>query len=502
MAPRSALSSLPTPGERRLAVKTTPDAIRRLRGGHPWLFDGSITSISHEGASGDLAVVFDDDRQFVAVGLFDPSSPIRVKVLHQGRPTTIDAAFFRAAIARAVERRQPLITPDPTRPSTTAYRVIHGENDGLPGLVLDRYGHVAVLKLYSGAWVPHLHALVPVIRELVPVASIVLRLARSIPTTELHGLVEGMSLIGPDVVAPVPFLEHGLRFEADVVHGQKTGSFLDQRDNRDEVGSRASGARVLDLFSCTGGFSVHAAAGGARSVLSVDSSPQAIAGAERNMQLNMDRPLVAACRHETIVGEAFAVLERLIAERKRFDIVVVDPPSFARNALSVSNAIKAYERLAELSAPLVEIGGLLVSASCSARVPMADFLRAVHAGAAHAGYELDEERRSEHALDHPIGFPEGAYLKALYSRPRRSRAAAVPPFAATAKRPPRDTPRSAPRDTPRDTSRDPERLAGRSDSRNESRGDPRDAPGESPRDTPRGPRRPRVDKPRPTGRPR
>jgi 23S rRNA (cytosine1962-C5)-methyltransferase len=424
----AALHALPAPSDRRLAVRVTPDALRRLRGGHPWLFEGSIRSVSHEGAPGDLAVVFDDDRQFVAIGLFDPSSPIRVKVLHQGKPTTIDPAWFRARLDAAVGRRAPLAHPEPGEPATTAYRVVHGENDGLPGLVVDRYGHVLVVKLYSTAWVPHLAVVVPILRELVPVSSIVLRLARSLAEPELRGLVEGMSLIGPDVVAPVPFLEHGLRFEADVVHGGKTGHFLDQRDNRIEVGRRATGARVLDVFSSTGGFSVHAAAGGARSVLSIDSNPHALEQARRNMSLNADRPEVAACRHEVVAGDAFAELERLAAKRARFDLVVVDPPSFAPNAAAVPRALHAYERLADLSVQLVEVGGLLVSASCSSRVPVADFLRTVHAGAARAGYELDEERRTEHALDHPIGFPEGAYLKALWSRPRRAHNAAFPPF--------------------------------------------------------------------------
>jgi len=411
-------------------VRTTPDALRNLRAGHPWLFEGSIRSVNHEGAPGDLAVVFDDDRRFAAIGLWDPASPIRVKILHHGRPVAVDAEFFRSRIAGALARRSRLVAPpvtDPPAPATTAYRVLHGENDGLPGLVLDRYGHVAVLKLYSTAWIPHLHVVVPIIRELVPSSSLVLRLARTLHEQDLHGLTEGMSLFGPEITSPVPFFENGLRFEADVVHGQKTGHFLDQRENRIEVGSRANGGRVLDVFCCTGGFSVHAAAGGARSVLSIDSSPHAIEAAVRNMALNADRPAVVACRHETVVGEAFATLERLALERRRFDIVVIDPPSFARNALSVPKAMQAYERLAELSAPLVEIGGLLVSASCSARVLMPDFLRAVHAGAAHSGYELDEEQRTEHPLDHPIGFNEGGYLKTLWSRPRRARAA-VPPF--------------------------------------------------------------------------
>jgi 23S rRNA (cytosine1962-C5)-methyltransferase len=412
------LDRLPAPSPTRLAVRVTPDAIRRLRGGHPWLFDNSVRSTSREGAAGDLAVVFDDDREFVAVGLWDPQSPIRMKVLQQGRPATIDAAFFRSRVVAALDRREPLIagTGDAL---VTGYRVVHGENDGLPGLVVDRYGHVAVVKLYTPAWIPHLSVVVPLLAELLPVRSIVLRLARSMAQLDLHGLSEGMSLHGPDVDRPVDFVELGLKFEADVIHGQKTGHFLDQRDNRALVGGLAKGARVLDVFSCTGGFSVHAAAGGARSVHSIDSSPFAIEAATRNMQRNSDRAEVAACRHETTVGEAFAELERLGESRGRFDIVVIDPPSFARAAINVPRAIAAYERLAALAVLLVERDGVLVQASCSSRVDEAAFVRAVHAGAARSGFDLEEIRRTGHPVDHPIGFPEGGYLKALFATPRR-----------------------------------------------------------------------------------
>ena len=410
------LDSLPRPAESRLALRVTPDAVRRLRGGHPWLFDGSITSVSREGAPGDLAVVFDDDRRFVAIGLWDPESPIRVKVLHHGKPVTIDADWFRARLADAIARRRTLAESAGTATATTGYRVVHGENDGLPGLVLDRYGHVAVLKLYSAAWVPHLATLVPLIIEALPSRSLVLRLARQVDVPGLH---EGLSLFGPPVVEPVPFTEHGLHFEADVVRGQKTGHFLDQRDNRIRVGSMATGARVLDLFSCNGGFSVHAAAGGATSVHSVDSSPFAIEAARTNMLLNATLPAVAACRHDTTVGEAFGVMERLVAARTRFDIVVIDPPSFASNALAVPKAITAYQRLTTLGLALVERGGLLVQASCSSRVTEPDFARAAHTAAAAAGYDLDEVARTGHSLDHPIGFPEGAYLKAIFARPQR-----------------------------------------------------------------------------------
>jgi 23S rRNA (cytosine1962-C5)-methyltransferase len=414
------LASLPRPADARLAVRLTADALRQVRGGHPWVFEGAIRSVSREGDPGDLAVVFDDDRRFVAIGLWDPESPIRIKVLHTGRPVQIDHAWFEERVAVAVAKRVTLASSAGSSIATNAYRVIHGENDGMPGLVVDRYGHLAVLKLYSAAWIPHLAAVVPALQRHLPVASIVLRLARSLAGAPLHGLAAGMSLVGPDVDGPVPFLEHGLHFEADVIHGQKTGHFLDQRDNRVMVGAMSRGARVLDMFSCTGGFSVHAAAGGARVVHSVDASPYAIEAARRNMALNQSRPEVAACRHETTVGEAFATLESMTGQRRRYDIVVVDPPSFAQNKDSVARAISAYERLAALATVLVERDGLLVQASCSSRVAEADFVRAVHTGAAHAGFELEELRRTSHPIDHPIGFREGAYLKCVVVRPVRA----------------------------------------------------------------------------------
>lgn len=414
------LDSLPRPSDDRVAVRVTNDAVRQLRGGHPWLFEGAIRSVGRTAAPGDLAVVFDDDRRFVAIGLWDPESPIRVKVLHAGSPTRIDASWFERRIADAVARRAPLAASAGTPTATTAYRVVHGENDGLPGVVVDRYGHVAVLKLYSVAWIPHLADLVPALQAHLPVASVVLRVARSMADGRLHGLVAGMSLAGPDVDGPVPFLEHGLHFEADVIHGQKTGHFLDQRDNRVMVGGMARGARVLDVFCCTGGFSVHAAAGGARQVHSIDASPFAIEAARRNMALNAALPAVAACRHETTIGEAFATLESLAAARPRFDVVVVDPPSFAQNAASAPRALSAYERLAALAVSVVERDGVLVQASCSSRVAEADFVRAVHTGAARAGFDLEEVRRTGHPIDHPIGFREGAYLKCLVARPIRA----------------------------------------------------------------------------------
>ena len=149
---------LPTVGERRLAVRVTADALRQIRGGSPWLYDGSITSVSHDGAAGDLAVVFDDDRKFAAIGLWDPTSPIRVKMLHVGSPTSIDEHWWRERLSTALEQRQALSDD----PDTTAYRCVHGENDGLPGLVVDKYDRTLVVKIYSPAWFPHLAVVVDV----------------------------------------------------------------------------------------------------------------------------------------------------------------------------------------------------------------------------------------------------------------------------------------------------------------------------------------------------
>lgn len=415
------LDALPRPSPTRLALRVTPDAQRRLRAGHPWLYDGSIRSASRDGEAGDLAVVFDEDRRFVAIGLWDPASPIRLKVLHHGKPARIDEDWFRAALQRALAGRAPIAAS--LDEATTAYRVVHGENDGLPGLVVDRYADVAVVKLYTGAWIPHLPTLVPLVVELLGARSVVLRVSRAMQGQELHGLAEGMSLHGPPVDEPVCFTEHGLAFEADVVHGQKTGHFLDQRDNRARVGALAGGARVLDVFACTGGFSVHAAAGGATAVLSVDASPFAVQATRRNMELNRDRLPVRACSHDAITGDAFAVMERLAADRRRFDVVVIDPPSFAQTAASVDRALAAYARLTTLGVSLVERGGVLFQASCSSRVGEADFVRAVHRAATVAGWDLHEIARTGHPLDHPVHpdvFPEGAYLKAVIARAVRA----------------------------------------------------------------------------------
>ena len=396
-------------------MRVTPDALRQIRGGHPWVYETSIESIKGTGVAGDLAVVFDDDRKFTAIGLLDPESPIRIKLVHEGKPATIDRAFWTARVAAALARRQPLIDSAGTNDATTGYRCINGENDGFPSLVLDRYDRTLVLKLYSTIWVPHLADLVPAIDEVFRPDALVLRFARNIDEGGLFGLEEGDALIGVSPADPVLFQEHGLTFEADVVHGQKTGHFLDQRDNRAFVRRLTRGCRVLDMYASTGGFSVNAAAGGAYEVVAVDLSEPTLAVASRNMQHNIEVPEVAACTFRPMKADALEALNRLARSGDRFDVVIIDPPSFTPRQASVERALTMYGMLTAKGVQLVRPGGVLVQASCSSRVTADQFHTTVSHAAAQAGRPLDEFNRTRHPLDHPVDFPQGHYLKAVFA---------------------------------------------------------------------------------------
>src|ERR1017187_9054581 len=312
----------------RLRITAAAETI--VRGGHPWLFADSIHELNRAGESGELAVIYDRKDKFLAVGLFDPDSPIRVRILHAGKPQTIDAAWWQARLAQALARRRDLFDAQ-----TTGHRLIHGESDGWPGLVLDRYDTTLVLKLYTAAWRPRLDDMLALFKENAPGERVVLRLSRNIQSVaekqfqQCDGKVIFSQRAEPEFGAPIIFQESGLRFEADVLRGQKTGFFLDQRENRREVETLAQGRRVLNAFSFSGGFSVYAARGGATAVTDLDISAHALAAAQRNFALNKNYPGVAACHHDTAQGDVF---DWLAASAAKFDLVVLDPPSLARRA--------------------------------------------------------------------------------------------------------------------------------------------------------------------------
>ncbi|MDW8171611.1 MAG: class I SAM-dependent methyltransferase [Anaerolineae bacterium] len=398
-------NALPRLSARRVAVHIQPQAEKALRHGHPWLYADAITQQSHQGQAGDLAVVYDRKKRFLALGLYDPASPIRVKLLQHGQPATIDEAWFARAVQAAWTRRSPLLDS-----ATDGYRLIHGENDGLPALIVDRYAETLVLKLYSAAWLPHLAQVVAALRQLRPWERGVLRLSRRMQGQ--HGLVDGLALWGDSPPGPIIFRENGLRFQADVVRGHKTGFFFDQRDNRARVGQLAEGRHMLDVFAYAGGFSVYAAVGGALSALAVDVSAAALQAAQAHWALNAQA--IGAAQLEVRVGSALEVMESL--RRRRFGLVVVDPPSLAKRTAEVPGALAHYQALAQAALPLCGDGAVLVLASCSSHVSPADFEAAATRALKRCGRRWQVIERTAHALDHPIGFPEGAYLKALFIR--------------------------------------------------------------------------------------
>lgn len=410
------LDHIPGPSPKRVVLQVKPAAERALRQGHPWLFDQSIRKQSREGITGDMAVVFDHKDRFLAIGIYDLSSPIRLRILQHNHPADINRSWYRDRLLDAAKLRASL----PAN-RTNGYRLVHGENDGLPGLVVDRYDTNFVLRLDTAAWVNQLPIFLPALLDIVQVERLVLRLSRKVADQpqSLYGLYDGQLLLGPSLEGPVLFQENGLTFEADLVHGQKTGFFLDQRENRarleELVADREDLRRVLNVFAYSGGFSLYAARGGARSITSVDTSAQALDSAERNFLLNGDRPAVAAAEHETVCDDAFQLFERYGEERRLFDLVVVDPPSFAKRQSEVAGALKAYRRLVNMSLVVLRPGGVLVMASCSSRIRDEEFFGEINQVIRASGRSIREIARTGHPIDHPVTFAEGAYLKCLFA---------------------------------------------------------------------------------------
>jgi 23S rRNA (cytosine1962-C5)-methyltransferase len=390
----------------RLRLSATAETI--VRSGHPWLFADSIREQNRDGKVGELAVIYDRNDKFLAVGLFDPDSPIRVRILHAGKPATIDAVWWQTRLDQALSRRAGLFDA-----TTTGFRLIHGESDNWPGLVLDRYDSTLVMKLYTAAWLPRLDEILSLFKENITCERIVLRLSRNIqPFAEKQfQRRDGQILFGAPPAGVVIFSENGIRFEADVLRGQKTGFFLDQRENRAEVEKLSSGKKVLNAFSFSGGFSVYAARGGATSVTDLDISAHALASAKRNFELNKNYPAVAACRHETVQADAFEWIEKTPA---KFDLIVLDPPSLAKRAAEREGAIRAYERLNSLGINLLVREGILVAGSCSAHVSSVEFFDAVRRAAMKSGRKFTELKTLQHPPDHPAGFKEAEYLKVIY----------------------------------------------------------------------------------------
>lgn len=389
---------------KRIAVKLNKGGQRSVKQGHPWVFQNSIVKANPDPQTGDLALIFDNHTdKLIGLGYFDLESPIRIKLLYNQGATTINKEFFEERIRAAYGLRAPLLATN-----TNGYRLLFGENDGFPGLITDIYAKVAVVKLYSGIWQQHLAWMAKFICELCGTECVVLRLSRNMQKSGI-ALKDGQILYGTLKQADVTFKEHGLNFIANVLKGHKTGYFLDHRHNRKMVGGLSYGKRVLDVFAYAGGFSVHSLAGGAKEVTSVDISAHALELAKENAAINSHTG-----SHICLKGDAFEVLESLSQQGEQYDIVVIDPPAFAKQQDEITRAKKAYRKLVSLGVPLVAKGGMFVMASCSARVSAGSFFDLVAEALKESKVDYTLIQKTAHDVDHPIGFPEGAYLKCGY----------------------------------------------------------------------------------------
>lgn len=390
----------------RLAIKLKPSAEKMVRKEHPWIFENSIAKQSGKGNAGDLAIIYDNKKnKILAIGLYDPFSPIRIKLIQFKKAAQINNYWFATKIQEAYQLRKPLLETN-----TNSYRLLFGENDRMPGFIADVYDEVLVIKLYSHIWFPYLNWIVPHLIEISNCNTVVLRLSRSLQTTgNTFGVSDGDVIYGTLKDEVVIFREHGVLFSANVIKGHKTGYFLDHRHNRKRVGELANSKTVLDVFSYAGGFSIHALAGSAKEVTSLDISKHALEMAKENAQLNTHSGI-----HNIMVADAFEGLQRLIDDKQRFDIVVIDPPSFAKRESEIDGAKNSYARLAILGARLVVNKGILVLASCSSRVQSDDFFSICEEHIINAGRSFTVLEKTFHDIDHPIAFKEGAYLKCGY----------------------------------------------------------------------------------------
>lgn len=391
----------------RLRLRVSPVAEQHIRAGHPWVYSDSIRETNRPGAVGELAVIFDRNDNFLAIGFFDPESPIRVRILHVGKPRNIDSEFWRDRLELAVQRRANLFDA-----TTTGYRLINGESDGWPGLVMDRYDAIVVLKIYTAAWVPLLPEIIQLIRKRLEPATVIVRSSRNIEAAVAKAqLLEASQ---PPSAQSVVFSENGIRFEADVWRGQKTGFFLDQRENRRLVETFARGGNVLNAFSFSGGFSLYAARGGAKSVTDLDISKHALDSARRNFALNATDPNISRCRHDSIQADCFEWLTG--NAHQRFELIVLDPPSLAKRETERAGAIRAYTKLIESGIQHLATGGILVACSCSAHVSADEFFNAARIAARQSGRAFSELQTTRHAPDHHATFTEAEYLKGIYLR--------------------------------------------------------------------------------------
>ena len=389
--------------ETRPSVTLLGGEHRRAEGGHPWVYSNEVRmdAAAKALAPGSLVTLRRADDSPLGVAMFNPHTLLAARLLDRDTTRPIGRRFLARRIGRALKLRERLF-------DMPFYRLVHAEADGLPGLVIDRFGAVLVVQSNAAGMARLEPIVLDALSELLSPAAIVLR--NDSPARGLEGLASEARVARGRLGGPVEVHENGAVFRADLVGGQKTGWFFDQRDNRRFVAALTRGARVLDLYCFTGGFAVQAARAGAAAVLGVDRSAPALTLASETAELN---GVSETCSFRR--AEAFAEAAGLAARGERFDVVIADPPAFARSRKDVPVAMRGYRKLARLAASVTAGGGILFVASCSFHVGAADFAEAVRRGLADAGRAGRILRLAGADADHPVhpALPETAYLKTL-----------------------------------------------------------------------------------------
>ncbi len=380
---------------------------------HPWIFASAIKSMDQAIASGATVDLLSSDGQFLARASYSPISQIRARVwTFNDEP--VDKEFFRRRIKSAIELRQ----MSKVDSHTNAYRLLHGESDGMPGFVVDRYKDLLVLQSTTAGSDFWKEIVADVLVEETGIQNIYER--SDVDVRELEGLKPITGILrgtiddtstGLSTSLRLTIDEYGLKFQVDIEHGHKTGFYLDQRHNRHRVGEFAEGRDVLNCFCYTGGFSIHALANGAKSVLSVDSSADALSLLEENITLNN----LPAERHTCLEGDVFQLLRKFRDANRSFDMIILDPPKFAPTAAHAEKASRAYKDINLLAFKLLRHGGMLFTYSCSGGIDAALFQKIVASAALDAGVDSTIIEHLSQGSDHPVSlhFPEGAYLKGL-----------------------------------------------------------------------------------------
>lgn len=384
-----------------------PETVRMLELGHPWIIADGYTKKWPQGSPGDLVEVVDPAGRLIATALLDPGDRIVARVLARDR-MRLDRSWLVCRLEAAARlRREHADLGD-----TDAFRLVNGEGDGLPGLVVDRYGDYLLVQLYSAGWRPHLTTITGALQETCAPRGIYEK-SRPQNTRELEAAgaakKQGRLLSGSAAPERLAVRENGLTFLVELERGLNTGLFLDQRVNRRDLISRVSGKRVLNLFAYTGAFSVAAAAGGAEFVTTVDVSPTYTEWARANFGVNRLNPT----RHEFLIGDCLQVLTGLGNRAQPYDIILMDPPSFSTTGRGRFTTRGGTSDLVAAALPLLKPGGLLVASSNHQKVDVADYLKELRRGALQGGFDLRVITLAGQPADfpYPVTFPEGRYLK-------------------------------------------------------------------------------------------